>query len=59
MIYPANVDQTQLQRWQFIVSMDILTEILLFALAVTLLSGLFMPLKRKIPIGFAFFFRLP
>ncbi|KAB8072948.1 hypothetical protein BDV29DRAFT_202039 [Aspergillus leporis] len=52
-------NQTQLQRWQFIVSMDILTEILLFALAVTLLSGLFMPLKRKIPIGFAFFFRLP
>ncbi|KAB8247291.1 hypothetical protein BDV35DRAFT_392070 [Aspergillus flavus] len=48
-----------LKRWQFIVAMDILTEILLFGLAVTLLSGLFMPLKRKLPIGFAFFFRLP
>ncbi|KAE8392373.1 hypothetical protein BDV23DRAFT_192545 [Aspergillus alliaceus] len=48
-----------LKRWQFIVAMDILTEILLFALAVTLLAGLFMPLKRKLPIGFAFFFRLP
>ncbi|KAF7585473.1 hypothetical protein BBP40_010870, partial [Aspergillus hancockii] len=48
-----------LQRWRFIVSMDILTEILLFALAVTLLTGLLMPLKRKLPIGFAFFFRLP
>ncbi|KAE8311747.1 hypothetical protein BDV41DRAFT_322935 [Aspergillus transmontanensis] len=48
-----------LNRWQFIVAMDILTEILLFGLAVTLLAGLFMPLKRKLPIGFAFFFRLP
>ncbi|OGM43086.1 hypothetical protein ABOM_009200 [Aspergillus bombycis] len=48
-----------LKRWQFIVAMDILTEVLLFAVAATLLAGLFMPLKRKLPIGFAFFFRLP
>ncbi|KNG81982.1 hypothetical protein ANOM_010574 [Aspergillus nomiae NRRL 13137] len=48
-----------LKRWQFIVAMDILTEVLLFAVAATLLAGLFMSLKRKLPIGFAFFFRLP
>ncbi|KAH8428383.1 uncharacterized protein LDX57_006081 [Aspergillus melleus] len=48
-----------LPRWQFIVSIDIFTEVLLFGLAVTLLAGLFMPLKRKIAIGCAFMFRLP
>jgi hypothetical protein len=39
--------------------MDIVTELILFALAVTLLQGLFMPLKRKLQIGSAFLFRLP
>ncbi|PLB54841.1 hypothetical protein P170DRAFT_442837 [Aspergillus steynii IBT 23096] len=48
-----------LPRWQFIITIDILTELLLFSLAVTLLSGLFMPLKRKMAIGCAFLFRLP
>ncbi|KAK1144231.1 hypothetical protein N8T08_005644 [Aspergillus melleus] len=48
-----------LPRWQFIVSIDIFTEVLLFGLAVALLAGLFMPLKRKIAIGCAFMFRLP
>ncbi|KAE8348934.1 hypothetical protein BDV28DRAFT_152353 [Aspergillus coremiiformis] len=49
-----------LKRWQFIVAIDILTEVLLFTLAVALLAGLvFMPLERKLSIGFAFFFRLP
>ncbi|KAL4888024.1 hypothetical protein BDV59DRAFT_206470 [Aspergillus ambiguus] len=46
-------------RWKFIVSMDILTEMILFGLAVVLLAGLFMPLKKKLTIGFAFFCRLP
>ncbi|GFF23535.1 hypothetical protein IFM58399_00326 [Aspergillus lentulus] len=48
-----------LQRWEFITAMDIVTELILFALAVTLLQGLFMPLKRKLQIGSAFLFRLP
>ncbi|KAF9890909.1 hypothetical protein FE257_005485 [Aspergillus nanangensis] len=48
-----------IERWKFIVAMDILTELILFGLAVVLLAGLFMPLKRKLTIGFAFFFRLP
>ncbi|GES59440.1 hypothetical protein ATEIFO6365_0003072000 [Aspergillus terreus] len=48
-----------LVRWKFIVSMDILTELILFGLAVVLLAGLFMPLKKKLTIGFAFFSRLP
>lgn len=49
----------KLPRWQFIVSIDIFTEVLLFGLAVALLQGLFMPLKRKVAIGCAFVFRLP
>ncbi|EAW10458.1 uncharacterized protein ACLA_049300 [Aspergillus clavatus NRRL 1] len=48
-----------LERWAFITAMDILTELILFALAVTLLQGLFMPVRRKFTIGSAFFFRLP
>ncbi|KAH2929097.1 hypothetical protein KXW15_000304 [Aspergillus fumigatus] len=48
-----------LQRWEFITAMDIVTELILFSLAVTLLHGLFMPLKRKLQIGSAFLFRLP
>ncbi|CAK44698.1 hypothetical protein AnigIFM59636_011631 [Aspergillus niger] len=46
-------------RWQFIVALDIATELIIFGLAVFLLWGLFMPLKRKLTIGFAFMFRLP
>ncbi|KAL5343675.1 hypothetical protein BJX70DRAFT_393734 [Aspergillus crustosus] len=48
-----------LKRWQFIVALDIATELILFGLAVFLLAGLFMPLKRKLTIAFAFVFRLP
>ncbi|KAL2829770.1 hypothetical protein BDW59DRAFT_34310 [Aspergillus cavernicola] len=48
-----------LARWQFIVALDIATELILFGLAVILLAGLFMPLKRKFTIAFAFVFRLP
>ncbi|KAL4943690.1 hypothetical protein BDV06DRAFT_234386 [Aspergillus oleicola] len=48
-----------LPRWQFIVALDIATELILFSLAVVLLAGLFMPLKRKFTIAFAFVFRLP
>ncbi|GKZ33080.1 hypothetical protein AbraIFM66950_002858, partial [Aspergillus brasiliensis] len=47
------------KRWQFIVALDIATELIIFGLAVFLLWGLFMPLKRKLTIGFAFLFRLP
>ncbi|PYH96798.1 hypothetical protein BO71DRAFT_374605 [Aspergillus ellipticus CBS 707.79] len=47
------------QRWQFIVALNIATELILFGLAVALLWGLFMPLQRKFTIGFAFLFRLP
>ncbi|OJZ87653.1 hypothetical protein ASPFODRAFT_45364 [Aspergillus luchuensis CBS 106.47] len=47
------------KRWQFIVALDIATELIIFGLAVFLLWGLFMPLKRKLTIGFAFMFRLP
>ncbi|KAI9367355.1 hypothetical protein BJX61DRAFT_312157 [Aspergillus egyptiacus] len=46
-------------RWQFVVALDIATELILFGLAVMLLAGLFMPLKRKLTIAFAFIFRLP
>ncbi|KAL4909142.1 hypothetical protein BDW74DRAFT_146062 [Aspergillus multicolor] len=48
-----------LPRWKFVVALDIVTELILFGLAVFLLAGLFMPLKRKLTIAFAFFFRLP
>ncbi|KKK22661.1 hypothetical protein ARAM_002581 [Aspergillus rambellii] len=48
-----------LARWQFIVALDIATELILFSLAVTLLAGLFMPVKRKLTIASAFIFRLP
>ncbi|KAJ5090227.1 hypothetical protein N7532_008911 [Penicillium argentinense] len=47
------------QRWQFIASVDVITELIIFLLAVTLLKGLFMNLKRKLSIGFAFIFRFP
>ncbi|KAJ0426479.1 hypothetical protein BJY00DRAFT_272262 [Aspergillus carlsbadensis] len=49
----------EVARWQFIVALDIATEIILSGLAVLLLAGLQMPLKRKITIASAFFFRLP
>ncbi|KAL2870821.1 uncharacterized protein BJX67DRAFT_378144 [Aspergillus lucknowensis] len=49
----------KLAKWQFIVALDIATELILFVLAVLLLAGLFMPLKRKFTIAFAFVFRLP
>ncbi|KAL4979094.1 hypothetical protein BDW66DRAFT_157632 [Aspergillus desertorum] len=48
-----------LSRWQFIVALDITTELFLFGLAVFLLAGLFMPIKRRLTIAFAFIFRLP
>ncbi|KAL4932668.1 uncharacterized protein BDV17DRAFT_169745 [Aspergillus undulatus] len=48
-----------LPRWRFIVALDIATELILFGLSVLLLAGLFMPLKRKFTIAFAFVFRLP
>ncbi|KAL4869110.1 hypothetical protein BDV12DRAFT_196732 [Aspergillus spectabilis] len=51
--------ENRLERWQFIVALDIATELILFGLAVFLLAGLFMPLKRKFTIAFAFVFRLP
>jgi hypothetical protein len=41
------------------VALDIATEVILSGLAVLLLAGLQMPLKRKITIASAFFFRLP
>ncbi|KAJ5653133.1 hypothetical protein N7490_000136 [Penicillium lividum] len=47
------------QRWQFIAAVDVITEIILFSLAVALLKGLFMSVKRKLGIGFAFIFRFP
>ncbi|KAJ6010652.1 hypothetical protein N7451_002064 [Penicillium sp. IBT 35674x] len=47
------------RRWQFIAAVDIITEIILFSLAVALLKGLFMSVKRKLGIGFAFIFRFP
>ncbi|KAJ5155230.1 hypothetical protein N7492_008033 [Penicillium capsulatum] len=47
------------ERWQFIAALDVVTEILLFSLAVALLHGLFMSVKRKLAIGFAFIFRFP
>ncbi|KAL4817238.1 hypothetical protein BDW67DRAFT_190437 [Aspergillus spinulosporus] len=48
-----------LPRWQYIVALDTTTELILFGLAVFLLAGLFMPVKRKCTIAFAFIFRLP
>ncbi|KAJ5105258.1 hypothetical protein NUU61_002605 [Penicillium alfredii] len=46
-------------RWQFIAALDVITELILFLLAVVLLKGLFMSVKRKLAIGFAFIFRFP
>ncbi|KAL2809704.1 hypothetical protein BJX63DRAFT_434984 [Aspergillus granulosus] len=56
---PEGQCTNQVARWQFIVALDIATEIIIFGLAVLLLAGLQMPLKRKITIASAFFFRLP
>lgn len=53
------VSSTQYQRWQFIAAVDIITEVIIFSLAVALLKGLFMSVKRKLGIGFAFIFRFP
>ncbi|KAJ5388159.1 hypothetical protein N7509_010700 [Penicillium cosmopolitanum] len=47
------------QRWQFIAAVDAITELIIFVLAVALLKGLFMNLRRKLTIGFAFIFRFP
>ncbi|KAJ5272748.1 hypothetical protein N7478_007873 [Penicillium angulare] len=47
------------RRWKFIAAVDIITELILFSLAVALLKGLFMSIKRKLGIGFAFIFRFP
>ncbi|KAJ5772911.1 hypothetical protein N7457_007807 [Penicillium paradoxum] len=47
------------KRWQFIAAVDVITEIILFLLAVVLLKGLFMSLRRKLAVGFAFVFRFP
>lgn len=49
----------QLSRWQFIVALDITTELILFSLSLYLLAGLMMSMKRKLTIAFAFAFRLP
>lgn len=46
-------------RWQFIAALDAITELIIFVLAVALLKGLFMKLRRKLAIGFAFLFRFP
>ncbi|KAJ5129304.1 uncharacterized protein N7515_005343 [Penicillium bovifimosum] len=46
-------------RWQFIAAVDVITELLLFLLAIVLLKGLFMSLRRKLAVGFAFIFRFP
>ncbi|KAJ5136810.1 hypothetical protein N7448_005364 [Penicillium atrosanguineum] len=47
------------KRWQFIAAVNVITELLIFLLAVILLKGLFMSMKRKLAIGFAFIFRFP
>ncbi|KAJ5216302.1 uncharacterized protein N7498_002709 [Penicillium cinerascens] len=47
------------KRWQFIAAVDVITELIIFFLAVILLKGLFMSMKRKLAIGFAFIFRFP
>ncbi|CAI7564824.1 unnamed protein product [Penicillium manginii] len=47
------------RRWQFIAAVDAITEVIIFVLAVALLKGLFMNLRRKLTIGFAFIFRFP
>ncbi|KAJ5959190.1 uncharacterized protein N7479_006340, partial [Penicillium vulpinum] len=46
-------------RWQFIAAVDVITELLLFLLAVILLKGLFMSVRRKLTVGLAFIFRFP
>ncbi|KGO67828.1 hypothetical protein PITC_045040 [Penicillium italicum] len=46
-------------RWEFIAAVDVITELLLFLLAVILLKGLFMSVRRKLAVGFAFIFRFP
>lgn len=52
--YPA-----QYTRWQFIAAVDVITEVVLFFLAIVLLKGLFMSIRRKLAVGFAFIFRFP
>ncbi|CAG8045678.1 unnamed protein product [Penicillium salamii] len=47
------------KKWQYIAAVDVITEVILFILAVILLKGLFMSVRRKLAIGFAFIFRFP
>lgn len=50
---------TQIWRWRYVAFGDLLTELILFILAVCLLNGFYMYLLRKVALWFAFFFRLP
>ncbi|MCJ1291175.1 hypothetical protein MMC34_002718 [Xylographa carneopallida] len=45
-------------RWQIISAIDIITEIALFAVAIYIVQGLQMPLRRKATVVLAFAFRL-
>ncbi|CAG8110830.1 unnamed protein product [Penicillium salamii] len=47
------------KKWQYIAAVDVMTEVILFILAVILLKGLFMSVRRRLAIGFAFIFRFP
>ena len=51
--------ETKFGRWQAVTVMDLLTEIGLFGLALYLVQGLNLPLKKRLIVMFAFSLRLP
>ncbi|PGH00162.1 hypothetical protein AJ80_09215 [Polytolypa hystricis UAMH7299] len=55
----ANLCHDMFIRWQVITALDVITELLLFGLAVLLLAGLQMPLQQKGIVLSSFAFRLP
>lgn len=54
-----NLTQTQFKRWQVVTAFDVITEILLFGLALYMLQGLKLKLEKKLVVLSAFALRLP
>lgn len=49
----------QFQRWQVVTAFDVITEVLLFGLAIYMLQGLKLKLEKKLVVLTAFALRLP
>ena len=62
LIYPATSAQKcpgQVTRWEVIMAFDVVTELLLVILAITIILPLQLTVSMKIPVVMAFAFRLP